>query len=272
MSVFLMGQAWQANVGGAARKLVLIKLADNADDQGHCWPSYGHLALQCEMSKRTVMRYVDDLVLTGFVSKQHRKGGPNFNKSNLFKLSILDGDISNLKALKAAKKTGELLEEKVVDKNTPSDNLTPLEECHPCHPTGVNHVTPLVSPVSPRTIIEPSIEPSLKKYIKKPEFIPEIFELYPAHRRGGTDQQLAKVWKSEKLTDKDATNILNWLSAAAQSNPQWQTNASGQYVPGLTRFIRERLWLTPVPVAKTTQGNEPDFHSNSTDWAKDLGL
>lgn len=41
MSMELMVKAMKIRVGNPLRKLVLIKLADNASDQGECWPSYG---------------------------------------------------------------------------------------------------------------------------------------------------------------------------------------------------------------------------------------
>lgn len=40
MSMELMVKAMKIRVGNPLRKLVLIKLADNASDQGECWPSY----------------------------------------------------------------------------------------------------------------------------------------------------------------------------------------------------------------------------------------
>ncbi|EFG1265016.1 helix-turn-helix domain-containing protein, partial [Escherichia coli] len=55
MSMELMVKAMKIRVGNPLRKLVLIKLADNASDQGECWPSYQHIADQCEISKRSVM-------------------------------------------------------------------------------------------------------------------------------------------------------------------------------------------------------------------------
>ncbi|MDI1390068.1 KilA-N domain-containing protein, partial [Escherichia coli] len=41
----LMVKAMKIRVGNPLRKLVLIKLADNASDQGECWPSYGRYSL-----------------------------------------------------------------------------------------------------------------------------------------------------------------------------------------------------------------------------------
>ena len=88
MSMLLMVKAMQSKVGNPLRKLVLIKLADNANDQGECWPSYQHIADQCEMSKRSVMTHIESLIESGFLRKELRIGGEKGNKSNLYTLRI----------------------------------------------------------------------------------------------------------------------------------------------------------------------------------------
>ncbi len=88
--------------------------------------------------------------------------------------------------------------------------------------------------------------------LKKPEQFKEFFKLYPAHRKGGTDNQAWKAWKSEKLTDEDAQAALAWLKAAAQNDLDWQTHANGQFVYGVTNFIRDRKWLTPIPLTASS--------------------
>ncbi len=87
--------------------------------------------------------------------------------------------------------------------------------------------------------------------IKKPKQFKAFFKLYPAHRKGGTDAQAWKVWKSEKLTDLDAQSALDWLTSAANTNPDWKTEANGQFVFGITKFIRDKKWLTPLPQPAT---------------------
>lgn len=89
MSMLLMVKAMKTKVGNPLRKLVLIKLADNANDNGECWPSYQHIADQCEISTRSVIRHVDALCEAGLLSKEHRPG-PKGNTSNMYTLS-LDG-------------------------------------------------------------------------------------------------------------------------------------------------------------------------------------
>ncbi|HCD1859753.1 TPA: helix-turn-helix domain-containing protein [Escherichia coli] len=69
MSMELMVKAMKIRVGNPLRKLVLIKLADNASDQGECWPSYQHIADQCEISKRSVMNHIAALCESGLVKK-----------------------------------------------------------------------------------------------------------------------------------------------------------------------------------------------------------
>ena len=82
MSMRLMVQAMNCKVGNPARKLVLLKLADNANDDGICFPSYQYIADKCEMTRRSAISHIEYLIKMGLVSKKERK-----NK---------DGSISNL--------------------------------------------------------------------------------------------------------------------------------------------------------------------------------
>ena len=93
MSMMLMVKAMQTKVGNPLRKLVLIKLADNANDQGECWPSHQHVADQCEISKTSVRNHIKKLKEMGLLKVEHREG-PKGNTSNLYHLS-LQGIASN---------------------------------------------------------------------------------------------------------------------------------------------------------------------------------
>lgn len=87
MSMMLMVQAMRIKVGNPLRKLVLIKLADNANDVGECWPSYQHIADQCEIDRSTVRRHIKALEEAGFLRIEHREG-PKGNSSNLYYLNL----------------------------------------------------------------------------------------------------------------------------------------------------------------------------------------
>lgn len=86
--MILMAKAMGVRVGNASRKLVLLKLADNANDNGECWPSYQHIADQCEMSRRSVISHIDELIKQGLVVKIERKKDAKLNQSNVYVLNL----------------------------------------------------------------------------------------------------------------------------------------------------------------------------------------
>ncbi|TKI02571.1 helix-turn-helix domain-containing protein [Martelella alba] len=90
MSMTLMAKAMSLKVGNPIRKLVLIKLADNANDKGECWPSYQHIADHCECGRSTVRDHIDALISMGFLNKENRLGVNNGkgNTSNVYYLNI----------------------------------------------------------------------------------------------------------------------------------------------------------------------------------------
>jgi len=87
-----MVKAMRVMVGNPLKKLVLIKLADNANDSGECWPSYQHIADQCEISRSTVKAHIRDLEKAGLLRREFRRTG-TLNQSNIFHLT-LDGGAS----------------------------------------------------------------------------------------------------------------------------------------------------------------------------------
>lgn len=87
MSMNLMAKAMSIKVGNPLRKLVLIKLADNANDEGECWPSYQHIADQCEVSRSTVKSHIRALEDMGLLKREFRRKG-ELNQSNVFYLML----------------------------------------------------------------------------------------------------------------------------------------------------------------------------------------
>ncbi|EAZ8969688.1 helix-turn-helix domain-containing protein [Salmonella enterica] len=87
MSMNLMAKAMSIKVGNPLRKLVLIKLSDNANDEGECWPSYQHIADQCEVSRSTVKSHIRALEDMGLLKREFRRKG-ELNQSNVFYLTL----------------------------------------------------------------------------------------------------------------------------------------------------------------------------------------
>ena len=90
MSIKCMVWAWGLNLP-APVKLVLLALADHADDQGVCWPGIRGVANKCNLSHRSVQRHVQDMVARGMVRVEERFRADGSRSSNLYRLSVGGG-------------------------------------------------------------------------------------------------------------------------------------------------------------------------------------
>lgn len=61
MSLLATNAVWERSSARGTHRLVLLALADHADDRGLCWPSMDRLAHRTRLSKRTVQRLCRDL-------------------------------------------------------------------------------------------------------------------------------------------------------------------------------------------------------------------
>jgi DNA-binding transcriptional ArsR family regulator len=87
MSIRAMTWAFDVRVNDSLSKLVLLKLADHANEDGECWPSVKVIAEQCELSRRSVQYHLRDLEGRGFITSQKQFNG-ELQSSNLYKLGV----------------------------------------------------------------------------------------------------------------------------------------------------------------------------------------
>ena len=72
-----MTDVWKLTLQ-APRKMVLLALADNANDEGtDCWPSVGKLVEKCSMSERAVQGHLAALEEDGYIKRHERPGRSN---------------------------------------------------------------------------------------------------------------------------------------------------------------------------------------------------
>jgi hypothetical protein len=69
-------------------KLVLMALADIADDHGVCWPSHKTLALKCTLSDRTVRRTLGKLYALKLLIVEPRTRKNGSSASNCYRLAV----------------------------------------------------------------------------------------------------------------------------------------------------------------------------------------
>jgi len=184
-----MTQAWKSNQP-SGRKMVLLALCDNANDQGECYPSVSMIAQKCSMGERTVQQHISDLEEIGAVVRQMRSG-----RSTVYHLDPRRFC-------------------------TPADSAppqilhpTPAEFAPP--PPQILHPTP--AEFAPITINEPSIEPSGNHH-KRAKAAQDGFDPMAALLEAGVDEQTAKDWlqlRKKKRADVSRTVLEQHVKQAA---------------------------------------------------------
>lgn len=87
MSFHVLPWAWAQDLpmGG---KLLLVKLADQANDDGECWPSKRKLIEDTGLSSTTVKRWLRQLAEDGLISRSDRRDASGRSRSNLYTLNF----------------------------------------------------------------------------------------------------------------------------------------------------------------------------------------
>ncbi|WP_121335789.1 helix-turn-helix domain-containing protein [Pseudomonas aeruginosa] len=123
MSTIIMSACWPLQGLTPAQKAVLISLADNANDEGVCWPSVAKIAERTCLSERAVQQAIKVLNECKALSIEARQG-----RSTMFTVTPAAF--------------------------APPQKVHPRRKCTPA----ANASTP--ADAAPRTVIEPTREPS----------------------------------------------------------------------------------------------------------------
>jgi hypothetical protein len=89
MSVAMSTRVWKHGKAKRGARLVLLALADFANDHGEAWPSLGTLAIKTRLSDRDVRYALRRLEHAGEI-KTLRNQGPH--GSNLYQITITEGE------------------------------------------------------------------------------------------------------------------------------------------------------------------------------------
>lgn len=160
-----MTVAWSTDVPHT-EKIVLLALADNANDEGHCYPSVATLVKKCGLSERAVQGAITRLASSGHLTCHERTG-----RSTIYKVH------PRISCAPAQDAPPQEMRPAPSAPTPAAAALPPPQDVHPTPAAG-----------APITVIEPSIEPSRNRHARKraasepPEFA-EIREAYPS--RGG---------------------------------------------------------------------------------------
>lgn len=74
MSVDATRWAWMQKSLRPAQKLILLSLADRANEEHVCWPSYERLKEDTGLDQRTIKTALDDMCKAGFLARHYSDG------------------------------------------------------------------------------------------------------------------------------------------------------------------------------------------------------
>jgi DNA-binding transcriptional ArsR family regulator len=87
MSGKIVGWAFEQDTGSPVAKLILVKLADNANEDGVCWPSVGLIVRHTGLSERAVRKHLGHLARLGLISVEAEIGSKG-QRSNRYQLNV----------------------------------------------------------------------------------------------------------------------------------------------------------------------------------------
>lgn len=162
-----MTLAWKTDLS-SGRKMVLLALCDNANDQGECYPSIKAIAVKCSMGERTVQQHIKDMEEDGIVLRVMRKG-----RSTVYQI-----DPRKFR--------------------TPAESAPPQNSHHPpadSAPPPPQNSRPGPANSAPITITEPSIESSgNRQEAQAPSKTDPVWQPLKALTAAGVKKQTAKDW------------------------------------------------------------------------------
>ena len=224
----------------AHEKLVLIALADMADDDGICWPAMKKVAKKSLCSKRTAQRAIGRFEDMQILSKTERPKEQKRNDSNLYQLDFM--------AL--IHMTNSVLRGDTV---SPTGRQSDTHRGDTVSPTGRQSDTQVGDTVTPETINK---EPTNRTY-QEPitgtgaasaavsETAGELFEqfraAYPASRRK-TEVKQARSQFTAALKKVDSPQVLI-DAAAAYANWCQVQGTEPRYIKGMWRWLRDERWM-----------------------------
>ncbi|VTP13197.1 hypothetical protein PUATCC27989T_01031 [Phytobacter ursingii] len=251
MSMELMVKAMKIKVGNPLRKLVLLKLADNANDQGECWPSYKHIAEQCEIGRSTVKSHVRALEEMGILTREYRRNG-ELNQSNLFHLKLEEKKYSLQLVGGAGADLGQHVTE-VGQELTQGEAGADLGGGAGADPRISHSFEPVIEPVIEPKLNGASADASAPTRPVKRVFSPEFemaWQAYPKRAGGNSKTAAFKAWNArlkEGVTPEAMHEGVKRYAAYAKATGSVGT----QYIKQAATFFGpdrhfEEAWKAPL--------------------------
>ncbi|MDX0949140.1 helix-turn-helix domain-containing protein [Sinorhizobium medicae] len=236
MSIAIMSQLFKAHLGSTNRKMLAVRLADFADDDGKgIWPTVGRLARETELSERTVQRILSEFVDEGLLIVR-KKGGWKPGEGTRYDFNMIA--LGRLQAAKVIVEGCHSVTHDTVTPVTAATGTGDTDDAEGCHG-------------DTQTVIEPPIEPSdLREGAREAERQESQTETEQSIEKGFW--ALVKDWPGFAGMPKEpARRAWHALTAderlrAAERFPRWLQLLKAQkksHTPAPSTYFSEKLWM-----------------------------
>ena len=244
MSLKYMCAAFSVQVGNPLRKLILLKLCDNASDQGECWPSHANIASQCEVSKRSVLIHIDALIKDGFLTSEQRfKNGQQTSNVYTICYKRLSG---------GAGAAGVGVQE--LHGGGAGDSPLGVQELHT---ESVSLTSQLICQLEPSRLTAQVPSVTVNKSISDyPVWFEDVWQAYP--KRAGGDNKKTAFNKAKARAREGATHEAMLAASVRYKNYITLTGKAGtEYIKQAATFFGnmdniENKWIAPVAGGQDT--------------------
>ena len=183
-------------------KLVLICMADYADSNGECWPSFQTIANRSDITRRHVIRVVDGLEKAGYLTKVSVRP----YKPTTYRICVRTSDVVMSLVTEETLVTARSLGSDSTVTSTSDTAMSP----------------------------EPPIEPPKNRHIHG---FDDFWALYP-NKKAKRDCQ--KAWEKIVTDDDTFKAIMRALPSHVRSD-SWKKEG-GKYIPYPAKWLRQGMW------------------------------
>ena len=246
MSVKIMSKVWEESRQSGSALLMLLAIADHANDDGVCWPSIATLAAKARVQERQARNLIAHLAEAGELQIQHGRGRGNtsiyvvtppgkgaiqynFARAEKGQSSTQKGQSSTQKRGNPAREKGQSSAQKSPiyisnlsdEPSEPSiePSIEPLGAAHPTPPelpvtTALDGEPLPVEPEAPTTTKTLAKHPAVTIYRDTFLAFPSRAQMHQIVQAGVTDleqwQQVTQTWLGRGYNPRNIGGMLEW--------------------------------------------------------------
>ena len=218
--------AWRIQASSPSIKLVLLALADRADDAGECYPSVERLEADTGLNRKTIIKATRELEKTGAVIDTKKRKGAT-QRVKVYRLTTETETVPKVESFQKrnSSKSGTLNSPKTGTLNSPKSG------------TQNQSVEPVIE-----SLIDHSASDRVKKAADK-QITEQLFAQFWKHYTTKTGKQAAlKAWHKFMRGKAEAAirYLLNLM--LAYYHQQRQTGVLGYDAIHAATYINQRRW------------------------------